>query len=117
MEHSDAQRRRAAQNQSLFREVNERIDVLSARFAEVLATNGYVCECRDLRCTEQIQLTHEEYERLRAEGDRFFVIPGHLDADVEEVVATNDRYLVVEKLGVAAEVADALDPRHHRDLR
>lgn len=116
MEDLDSRRRRAAQNQSLFREVNERIDVLSARYAEVLATNGYVCECRDMSCTAQVQLTHEEYERLREEGDRFFVIPGHVDDAVEAVVGMNSRYVVVEKLGVAADVADALNPRQREGL-
>ena len=52
-----------------------------------------------------------DYERVRAEGARFFVVPGHEDASVELIVATTPTYLVVEKDGHAGIVAEAADPR------
>jgi hypothetical protein len=48
---------------------------------------------------------------VRSASTRFFVIPGHEDNEVERVVERTDRYLVVEKIGDAAEEADDLDPR------
>jgi hypothetical protein len=42
---------------------------------------------------------------------RFFVLSGHEDESVERIVERNDRYLVVEKIGDAAEEADDRDPR------
>ena len=53
----------------------------------------------------------DEYEGVRRESMRFFVIPGHEDESVERVVERNERYVVVEKFGEAADEADDLDPR------
>jgi hypothetical protein len=103
----DAQRERAAKNQSLFREVNERIEELDplSSFAE------FVCECAKTECAEHVSLTVEEYERVRQHPNCFFVLPGHEIAAVEEVVDANQRYLIVAKLGPGAPVAHELDRR------
>jgi hypothetical protein len=103
----DVQRQRAARNQSLFREVNERIEDLAspASFA------GFVCECMNETCDEQVSLTLEEYEHIRSDSNRFLVLPGHNVSEVEEVVETSDRFLVVAKLGAGRPVAEEFDPR------
>ena len=103
----DVQRERAAKNQSLFREVNERIEELasSASFVE------FICECANEECSELVSLTRAEYERIRSGSNRFFVIAGHELPAVEQTVETTDRYLVVSKLGAGAPVAERLDPR------
>ena len=111
MENLDARRERAAQNQSLFREVNERIASLSRRYAAELRPTAYLCECLDAKCAETVEIAHDEYEQLRAHGTRFFVLPGHEDPIVEEVVEENLHYVVVEKLGVGGEIAESMDPR------
>lgn len=111
MDHLDTRRERAALNQSLYREVNERIAALSDRYADELRPNEYICECLSTDCRATIELAHDEYERLRENGTRFFVLPGHFDPAVEKVVETNEHYVVVEKIGVAGEVADSTDPR------
>jgi hypothetical protein len=89
--------------------VNERIKDLSSDFL-VSADDAqeYICECLDPACTERIPIPHEEYERIRRNATEFFVIPGHEDLQVEEVVDTNDRWLVVRKIGVGGEVATHL---------
>jgi hypothetical protein len=99
---------RAAHNQSLFREVNKRIALLSTRFAPDVQTNGFVCECLDMGCADTIQLTPAEYERLRADDNQFVVVPGHEDSAVEQVVAATDHYLVVKKLGAGGALAEEL---------
>jgi hypothetical protein len=103
----ELQRERAARNQSLFREVNERIEDLAAPASFA----GFICECLDPTCDEQVALTIEQYEHVRAGSNRFFVLPGHHLEDVEEVVETTDRFLVVAKLGAGEAVATHLDPR------
>jgi hypothetical protein len=106
----DERGERAAKNQSLFREVNERIEELDffSSFFE------FVCECADRDCTEHVPLTLEEYEDIRQGPNRFFVVPGHELADVEEVVDSSDRYIVVAKIGAGAAVARRLDPRQRQ---
>jgi hypothetical protein len=110
---ADPGERRAAENEALFRAVNERIEELH----EVLLVGGpltyFVCECSDSDCCAQIALTTDEYERLREGATYFAVLPDarHARLEYERIVETNDRYWVVEKLGVAGAVAAELDPR------
>ena len=63
------------------------------------------------RCAEIISLSVEEYELVRGDPTCFFVAPGHDVAEVEEVVSTTDRYLVVRKLGVGRSIEVRFDPR------
>lgn len=107
---------RAAHNQSLFREVNERLQGLADTFQFVAQQSGnFVCECADTSCIEQLNLTLAEYEALRAVPNRFAVRPGHVYPDVEQPVTQNDRFMVVEKLERAARVATERDPRSSSD--
>jgi hypothetical protein len=103
----DAQRQRAAKNQSLFREVNERIEDLAASAAFTM----FICECMDESCDESVSLTIQEYEHIRSDSNRFLVLPGHEISNIERVVEANERYLVVAKLGAGELVAEGLDPR------
>ena len=104
---------RAAQNQSLFREINERIKDLNEGFSLVLASGEWVCECANETCTERISMSAQEYEAIRSAGVRFFVAPGeeHVWPDVEGVTKRYDRYWVVEKIGHSGEMAREADPR------
>src|SRR5687767_4694006 len=108
---TEAQQERAAQNQSLFREVNERIESVSTQLSPMFTE--FLCECADEACFEHISLTHEEYKAVRDKGPVFFIVePGHVLPDVEGVVGGEaDRYEIVEKYDVAAEVAVELDAR------
>jgi|1186.fasta_scaffold73632_4 hypothetical protein len=103
----EQQRARAAKNQSLFREVNERIEDL----ASAATFTSFVCECLDTTCVEPIPLMLQEYEAIRAGGNCFVVMPGHEVPQVEEVTEVTDRYYLVSKLGAGAPTAKRLDPR------
>jgi hypothetical protein len=57
-------------------------------------------------------MTLAEYEAIRAEPTRFFVVPGHERPEIESVVERHGAYLVVEKREEDAEaVARETDPR------
>lgn len=107
----EARQLRAAQNQSLFREINERIESLNESFAFVEQVGEWICECADKSCAQTMKLTIAEYEAIRRHGNRFPILPGHEYLDVEHVVERHDRYLVVEKIGKAADFARRHDPR------
>ena len=97
---------RAAQDESVERDVNEQIEEASAG----AGLAEYKCECpRD--CDVLVSLTVDEYEAVRSVPTHFVVAPGHLLVGVEVVVQENSRYTVVEKIGAAAPIASALDPR------
>ena len=99
-----------ARNQVLFRAVNEHIAELSSDGRET-SPSLFICECSSPACAEALAITAAEYERVRAHGARFVVLPGHQRPDVERVIEGTGRYVVVEKVGAAAAIARAADPR------
>ena len=99
-----------ARNEAVFRAINERIRELGRRFGE----DGleFICECADETCTERVRLTTEQYEHIRALPTRFLVVPGHEATPlVERVVFRNPEFSIVNKVGVAAQIATQRDPR------
>jgi hypothetical protein len=61
-------------------------------------------------CNEKIQLTVQEYEKIRAQPTCFVVHVGHDVPGVETVVETNERYALVKKLGAGERVAEKTGP-------
>jgi hypothetical protein len=109
-----ASEERLARNEAIFREINERTRSLQERFGPEDPTTAYeefLCECGDQLCVERVKLTVAEYESVRAEPRQFVVRPGHSVPRVERVAKESDRYVVVVKLGDAAEVSADRDPR------
>jgi hypothetical protein len=105
---------RAARNQSLLREANERIAALEGRPPSVVFE--WLCECCLDGCDATVSLSTDEYRDVRLHATRFVVEPGHVDQVVERVVSATDRYQVVEKQERAAEVAAHFDPRRRTKL-
>ena len=103
---------RAARNQTLYREVNERIEDLNERFDMALEAAGmWVCECADPKCSEQLEMTLGEYERLRGHPNHFAVARGHVYEAVERIVEEYENYVIVAKFGPGATYAVENDPR------
>jgi hypothetical protein len=105
----EAQEKRLALNEALFRDVNERIREISDTFGQKDATYDFLCECSDPECAERVVLTPAEYEYVRADSTRFVVAKGHAMPEVESVVERAKDHVVVEKEGAAADVAVHLD--------
>jgi hypothetical protein len=98
---------RQARNQALFRQVNERIAEVSARFEPTDAgLQQFVCECSQLGCTGMIEVPLDVYGRVRGDATLFLVLRGHEDPGHELVVEDLGEVLIVcTVLGVATEVA------------
>jgi len=108
----DERARKIGENEALYRAVNERIEGLSAAFGVITETMTVVCECGDGACAEQIELSVDDYERVRSDPTLFVIRPGHEIPDVEDVVEQSDRYAVVRKHeGDEADLARATDRR------
>jgi hypothetical protein len=103
--------RRVGLNEAVFREVNERLRDLNQSFTTVTDRMDLICECADASCTAHVSMTPAEYERLRSDGRRFVVVPGHEVAGVELVLERHEDYNIVEKTGDAAQAAEDTDPR------
>lgn len=101
---------RLAHNETLFREVNERIEAgqWPTERGEAVA---FRCECGSVRCNMLLELTLDAYEDVRASATHFVLVPGHEIPAIERVVVRETDYVVVEKVGKAAQVAEQTDPR------
>jgi hypothetical protein len=102
---------RLARNEAFFRAINERIRDAATRHPGDGHLYDFICECSDPACVERVSLALPEYERVRGEGTRFVLAPGHDVQSIESVVAALPGHIVVDKLGAAGDVAQALDPR------
>ena len=103
---------RIARNDATFRAANERIREAADEY-EIAEHVPFFCECSDPQCRQIVQLSLSEYEAVRGDPRHFLNLPGH-DAAAQGavvVVSSNDRYVVVEKIERAGEVAEELDER------
>jgi hypothetical protein len=103
---------RKAKNEAQFRSINEGIAEIVEHSPTIRSSRvAFVCECASDACTHAIELTLDEYEQVRASATHFVVAPGHVAPSIEHIVSKGPRYAVVEKDGVAGEIAEQLDPR------
>jgi hypothetical protein len=94
-----------AQNEALSRRINDRIEYQRPRNGE--SADTFVCECVRVDCGGILDLTIEEYARVRSHPRRFIVLAGHEEPDVESIVEVHHGYVVVEKRGEAGRIAEA----------
>jgi len=101
-----------ARNDAVFRAANERIERAGADLRAVDPL-PFICECAEPTCRELILLTRPEYEAVPGHPTWFAVAHGHEGGSdgASRVVERREVYVVVEKVGSAAGVAEALDPR------
>ena len=108
---------RAGRNQSLYREVNERVKELNDAF-DALPIGEWICECANEECFEfefeDVPVIINAFRRMvrwldfdvsemaittyicaRAHGKRFVMVSGHQDAD-SRLVQQGPRFTVVE---------------------
>ena len=102
---------RAAKNEILLRDYNERIEAHHKWVGDSLPE--WACECANKNCPEPVLLSIEEYEAIRAKPTHFLVAPDgeHVTPQIERVVQREERYWVIEKVGVGAAISEARDPR------
>ena len=106
----DEREQRLAQNEALFREVNERVETLAHQLGPNVPYE-FLCECANADCTFLLTLPLKVYESVRADPQQFVVLPLHYTPEVEDLVLKEDAYWVVRKTGEAGEYVEQLDPR------
>lgn len=94
---------RNARTQVLYREVNNRIQAIEESFGAPPSME-VMCEC-GRGCTVRLKVAPVEYARVRAESTYFLVAPEHQAPEVDRVVEDHGSWLLVEAIGVAAEIA------------
>lgn len=110
----EQRRARIAANEALYRTVNERLEELNEALTSVAGDGSMVivCECGDVQCAEQIEVSVDTYESVRADPTLFIIVPGHEIADVEDIVTHGDSFdIVCKHKGQGERVARETDPR------
>jgi len=108
----DARETRLARNETLFREVNERIEDLALTHDDEDHIYEFLCECSNAHCDLRLSVPLSTYERARADSAVFIVAPGHDLPEIEKVVLRGTGFQLVRKQGEAAELAEETDPRN-----
>ena len=108
----DDRERRLAQNEALYREVNERISEQAERHdARPDAVYEFLCECSNIDCNLRLEVRLGEYEAVRALSRRFLIAPDHFLPEVETIVDDRGAFWVIEKADEAGDLVEDLDPR------
>jgi hypothetical protein len=99
----DARERRLAENESLFRDINEQIHATAAVYGHDGHVYHWLCECSNRDCTLRLRMPLNEYEETRAHPARFIVARGHELPEIERVIEERPGYSILEKVGEARE--------------
>lgn len=100
---------RVAENEVLFRQVNEHVVAGGRRPGESFEI---LCECADTGCMDHVPVTTEAYERARNQPTDFLLKPGHAKREFETVIESHEAFVLVRKTGEAAVHARSADPAH-----
>lgn len=118
--------RRLAENEIVFRQLNEQIHTGYAETNRLAREDSqpqftvihksddkplyFYCECSDEKCSMRIKINVHDYHAVHQRRDQFIVVPGHEVPEIEKVVSTKPGYNVVKKLVTPPEIADTLNP-------
>ncbi len=108
----DERERRLAKNETLFRDVNDKIEEIAVAHGSDEHEYEFMCECSNIDCNLRVRLTLGAYEQARSDPTVFLAAPGHELPEIEDVIFRCDEYQLVRKFGEAAELAEERDPRH-----
>jgi hypothetical protein len=100
-----------ALTEAAFRIANERMAAWEERRSSDGGPESYYCECAFEGCREEIRLTRDQYDAVRKEPRRFFVLHDHIIEDLETELERHDTYSVIEKPPALAPLLDDTDPR------
>lgn len=102
---------KVARNNALFREANERIETAATSTGlDGDSRVPFICECSDGACTAIIRLTLDAYRHVRSNPRWFAHASGHEESrdGLVSTVERHETYVVVEKIGRAGEITEAL---------
>ena len=85
---------RPTENREVFRRANQELDASASQMG-LTGPRPYLCECSDTRCTRTMMIDGGIYTDVRANPNRFVVLPGH--EEEFDVVENGVDYVVVER--------------------
>ena len=106
----DDRERRLAQNEALFREVNERVEAVAHRLGPASRTSSSA-SARTPTAPSESCSHWPPTSASASDPKQFVVLPDHYTPEIEDLVVEEDSYWVVRKSGDAGEYVEHLDPR------
>jgi hypothetical protein len=101
-----------AAQQCVARDANEAVERINTAHAASPRVALH-CECGDPTCLVPVEVTHDEYEEVRAYSSRFLIEPNHENPENSWVLSENARFAVIEIVAGAARYhVRARNPRH-----
>jgi hypothetical protein len=98
---------RIAKNETLLRATNRELERADqAEGATLGQLIDVLCECGRDGCGGVIAMTVADYDAAHSQADRFVVLRGHENTEIENVVEERADYLVVDKFGEAEDIAE-----------
>jgi hypothetical protein len=102
---------REAAQQCAIREANEAVE--RSTMSDSSERMALRCECGDPTCVAAVELTHAEYEAVRAYGSRFLIERNHENPESSWVLSEDARFAVIDVVaGDARYHVLARNPRH-----
>jgi hypothetical protein len=90
---------RGVKTQLVFRFANRRLQEVVDGRGDPSALIPFLCECADGDCRARLEATHSEFDVVHHDERRFFVLPGHVRVDGQQILYANDRFEIVELAG------------------
>ena len=103
--------KRAALNQAVARDANETVEDLAGAWDPPADPIDIRCECSDADCRATLRVSVAEYESVRDDPRHFLVVQEHVDERIDRVIGTVRSYVLVEKIGEGADIAEETDTR------
>jgi hypothetical protein len=94
-----------ARNEVAFRDANEDIRAILDGHGVDATAVPFLCECGDPACRELIRVPLDKYGEVR-ESPRLFLYAARHGRRDGRTIEAHDGYLVIEKTGIAAEIAE-----------
>ena len=98
---------RIAKNETVLRATNREMaradQAEGATLGELIEV---LCECGRQGCGGVITMTVVDYDGVHSQADRFVVLRGHENPEIENVAEERADYLVVDKFGKAEDIAE-----------
>jgi hypothetical protein len=88
---------RLVESQNLFRTANDRLGERVQKYGSENAV-PFLCECPDADCLGRVDLTLAQYAQVRANPDRFVILPGHQLTEGERIVEDGYDFQVVQRM-------------------
>jgi len=103
----DEREERIAKNETVLRATNREMERADQAEGTTLGELiDVLCECGRQGCGGVITMTIADYDGAHSQADRFVVLRGHENAEIEKVVEERADFFVVDKVGEAEDIAE-----------